>query len=193
MGTCVGVHTRTWLCTNMGMCIHVHTCAWLCTNMVMYVPTRLCAGLRYVSANVCMCRGYVPTWLCPWLCLCVHGYAPCVVMCVHVYVCSHGHGYVWLCPCVVMGAHTGMVMSMCAYVHWLCLLCYVMLCLLCTHPPAVTIVYTSINILSSLYLRQHKKNNLPRKLFFFAGLDNTYLYACKLIMRGRVFYFISNI
>ena len=67
------------------------------------------------------------------------------------------------------------------------MLCYVMLCLLCTHPPAVTIVYTSINILSSLYLRQHKKNNLLRKLFFFAGLDNTYLYACKLIMRGRVF------
>ena len=124
------VHTCTWLCTNM--CKHVHTRAWLCTNMGMYKH-------GYVYAHMVMC----PTWLCAHTVMsvvmpvCVHGYAPCVVMCVHVYVCSHGHGYVWLCyVCYVM-------------------LCYVMSVMYTS--TAATIVYTSINILSSLYLRQHKK------------------------------------
>ena len=128
--------TRAWLCTYTCSKPRLCPCACLCPR----VQTYLC---MCVVMSVCV-HGYAPMcgYVCPrvrvltrsWLC-------PRVVMSTCGYVCSHGYGYV----CYVMSV----------------MLCYVMLCLLCTHPPAVTIVYTSINILSSLYLRQHK-NNLAR-------------------------------
>ena len=135
------------------MYVHVHTCAWLCpcANIFMYVCMVMC---HYGSA-IMLVRSK------PWLYTCKHVQTR-ANMCGYVcpgahtgmgYVCSHGHG---LCLYVLMSTCLCLLCLLC-YV----MLCYVMLCLLCTHPPAVTIVYTSINILSSLYLRQHK-NNLAR-------------------------------
>ena len=197
-------YVPTRLCAHTVMC-RLTLCGyvWACRG---YVPTRLCPWLcpcshvlwlcLYVCMAMSMC-GYVSTCTCAHtvmvMCGYVHGHGYVHVqtyyVCVRGYVCmcawscpyalSRGYTrakHVWVCPCAVMCAHTGMVMSMCGYgcshgygyvclcllcYVMLCLLCYVMLCLLCTHPPAVTIVYTSINILSSLYLRQHK-NNLAR-------------------------------
>ena len=133
------IHVRAYVCIHVHTCanmyIHVHTCAYMCMVMykhryvqtwLCYVPW-LCAGLRYVSANVCMCRGYVPTWLCPWLCLLcpgshVHGYVHTRALShgyVHVHGYVHGHGYVraWLCPCA------NIFMFVCGYARmcaWLC-------------------------------------------------------------------------
>ena len=158
------MHTRAWLCTHMVMCPHGYVQAYA-TFRLMFVCAVVMCPHGYVRGYARMCA-----WLCP---MC--GYVcPRVRVLTRSWLCVLTR--VWLCPCVLM--------STCAYVHWLCvsvcshghgyvcyvMLCYVMLCLLCTHPPAVTIVYTSINILSSLYLRQHKKIIYHVNYFFLLGL-----------------------
>ena len=144
--TCRGyARVQTYVC----MCGYVHTCirvrgyvqtcthtrAWLCTKH------GLCAGLRYVSANVCMCRGYVPTWLCPWLCPYVCMAMPHVWLCVSTCTCAHtvmvmcgyvhGHGYV-PCVCAVMSVMPGLTRAwLCTYTcskPWLCPRGYVHVC-----------------------------------------------------------------
>ena len=60
--------------------------------------------------------------------------------------------------------------------------------LLCTHPPAAILGYTNINICQAFTFGSRKIIYIVN--YFSDGLDNTYLYSCRLNMRGRVFYYL---
>ena len=105
-------------------------------------------------------------WLCCYARMCC-GY----VMHVYTHVCA-----VVMCCCyVVMHVCAYVVMHVCAYV------------VMYTSPAAI-LGYTNINICQAFTFGSRKIIYYVN--YFSDGLDNTYLYSCRLNMRGRVFYYL---
>ena len=100
-----------------------------------------------------------------------------LLLCCYARMCYCGYVLLWLCTYVLM--------LLCCYVMHVCV-AYVLL--LCTHPPAAILGYTNINICQAFTFGSRKIIYIVN--YFSDGLDNTYLYSCRLNMRGRVFYYL---
>ena len=101
--------------------------------------------------------------------------------CAAVMWCTYAHVYTY----VLCDVYTCCVLLLCCYARMCC--CYVAM-LLCTHPPAAILGYTNINICQAFTFGSRKIIYIVN--YFSDGLDNTYLYSCRLNMRGRVFYYL---
>ena len=144
-----------------------------------YVVMRLCDARIHVSTCVlCDVCTYV-LWLCDARIHVMH-------ICAAVMWCTYAHVYTYVWRMHVCAV----VMLLCTYTRMcvvMLLCCYVLLlCAVVMYTsPAAILGYTNINICQAFTFGSRKIIYIVN--YFSDGLDNTYLYSCRLNMRGRVF------